>query len=225
MPWCCSWYPQWQHQLHLQTHSYKLKTWKWLLVWVFNLPNFSTRGKIALGIWWHINPHGAYRKLMLHGYFLARDHFHIWQVCTWSYRKRWSLSAWLHFPWLVCDTMAVTFLDMFSRSRSNAKAHPRVLSSSTSGSELPYPIQPCTSLYSMPARPTWPFQSPHGIRNSELAVTAHSWSKYRSLTLSLKPLCGAYRDRKVTTRWPTISFTKMILSEVLQYIYIWLYRA
>ena len=71
---------------------------------------------------------------------------------------------------------------------------------------------------SSPARPTWPFQSPHGIRNSDpgiLAVTARSWSKNRSLTSSLRPLCGAYTDRKVTTCWPTISFTNMILSETL----------
>ena len=65
---------------------------------------------------------------------------------------------------------------------------------------------------------TWSFQSPYGIRISDpgvLAVTARSWSKNRPLTSSLRPLCGAYTDRKVTTRWPTIGFTKMILSETL----------
>ena len=104
---------------------------------------------------------------------------------------------------------------VFPRSRSNARAYSRILSPSTSGSGLPYPIPPCTSLYPVPARPTCPFQSPHGIRNSDagiLAATARSWSKNRSLTSSLKPLCGAYTDRKVTTRWPIMSFTKIILS-------------
>ena len=59
---------------------------------------------------------------------------------------------------------------------------------------------------------------PHGIENSDpgiLAVTARSWSKNGSLTSSLRPLCGAYTDRQVTTRWPPISFTQMILSESL----------
>ena len=73
-------------------------------------------------------------------------------------------------------------------------------------------IPPCTSLY--PARPAWPFQSPHEIRNSNpgfLAVTAPRWSKKRSLTSS-QPLCGAFTHRMVFTCWPTISFTKMILS-------------
>ena len=60
--------------------------------------------------------------------------------------------------------------------------------------------------------------STYGIRNSDtgiLAVTARSWSKNRSLTSSLRPLCGAYTDRKVTTRWPTMSFTKIILLDTL----------
>ena len=46
---------------------------------------------------------------------------------------------------------------MFLRSRMNARAYSRVLSPSTSGSGLPYPIPPCTSLYPVPARPTWLF--------------------------------------------------------------------
>ena len=44
---------------------------------VFKLPNFQARGELALGFCWHINPHIAYKKLMLQGYFLARDHFYI----------------------------------------------------------------------------------------------------------------------------------------------------
>ena len=44
---------------------------------VFKLPNFEARGELALGFWWHINPHVAYKKLMLQSYFLTRDHFYI----------------------------------------------------------------------------------------------------------------------------------------------------
>ena len=44
---------------------------------VFKLPNFEARGELALGFWWHIDPHVAYKKLMLQGYFLASDHFYI----------------------------------------------------------------------------------------------------------------------------------------------------
>ena len=44
---------------------------------VFKLPNFEARGELALGFWRHINPHVADKKLMLQGYFLARDHFYI----------------------------------------------------------------------------------------------------------------------------------------------------
>ena len=118
----------------------------------------------------------------------------------------------------ICVAMSHFLKHVFPRSRSNARAYSRILSPSTSGFSLPYPIPPCTSLYPVPAWPTWLFQSPHGIRNSDagiLAVTARSWSKKRSLTSSLRPLCGAYTDRKVTTCWPTMSFTKMILSETL----------
>ena len=71
----------------------------------------------------------------------------------------------------------------------------------THGSGLPLPTQPCTSLYPLPARPTWPFQFPYGIRNSDpgiLAVTARSWSKNRSLISSVSPLWGSYTDRKIT---------------------------
>ena len=44
---------------------------------VFKLPNLKSRGELVLGFWWHISPHVAYKKQMLQGYFLARDHFHI----------------------------------------------------------------------------------------------------------------------------------------------------
>ena len=44
---------------------------------VLKLPNFKARGEHALGFLWHISPHVAYKKLILQGYFLARDHFYI----------------------------------------------------------------------------------------------------------------------------------------------------
>ena len=75
----------------------KLKTWKYLLVRVFKLPNFKARGE--LGFWWHINPCIPYKKLMLQGYFLARDHFlRMKSICKAT------------FPRLVCDEMAVIVL-------------------------------------------------------------------------------------------------------------------
>ena len=39
---------------------------------VFKLSSFEARGELSLafGFWWHINPHVAYKKLMLQGYFL-----------------------------------------------------------------------------------------------------------------------------------------------------------
>ena len=107
--------------------------------------------------------------------------------------KGWSLSAWL--PFQICtwwDSGHISW-NMFPRSRLNARAYSRVLSPSTSGSGLPYLIPPCTFLCPVPARCTWPFQSPYGIRNSDpviLAVTAPSWSKYRSLTSSLDHFAG-----------------------------------
>ena len=102
--------------------------------------------------------------------------------------------------WLSCFLKHV-----FPRSRSNARAYSRILSPSTSGSGLPYPMPPCTSQYPVPAWHTWPFQSPHGIKNPDagiLAVTARSWSKNRSLTWSLRPLCGAYTDRNSASASP-----------------------
>ena len=75
----------------------KLKTWN--LVRVFKLPNFKARGELVLGFWWHINPPIPYKKLMLQGYFLARDHFlRMKSICEAT------------FPRLLCDEMAVIFL-------------------------------------------------------------------------------------------------------------------
>ena len=78
----------------------------------FKLPNFEARGELKRGFWWHINPHVAYKKLMLWSYCLARDHLHLWQVCAWSYIKRWSHLCGYISP-LVRVEMAVTFLQTY----------------------------------------------------------------------------------------------------------------
>ena len=65
-----------------------------------------------LGFWWHISPHITYKKQMLQGYFLARDHFYICdckfahgptEMDAWSYGKGWSVCM-TTFP-DVCDEM------------------------------------------------------------------------------------------------------------------------
>ena len=67
------------------------------------------------------------------------------------------------FPDLYVMRWQSRFLEhVFPRSRLNARTHSRVLLPSTPSSGLMYAIPPCTSLYPVPARPTWPFQSPHG---------------------------------------------------------------
>ena len=76
---------------------------------IFKLPTFGARGELALGFWWHINPHVAYKKLKLQCYFLARDHFYI---CDKAHGP--SLSARLCSRF-VCDEMAVTFLETCSQ--------------------------------------------------------------------------------------------------------------
>ena len=76
---------------------------------VFRLPNFKTWGELAPGFWWHINPHVACKKLMLH--FLARDHFHIYDKS--AHDSTEMDDVYLHdcVSRLVCDDMAVTFLE------------------------------------------------------------------------------------------------------------------
>ena len=152
---------------------------------VFKLPNFEARGELALGFWRHINPHVTYKKLMLQSYFLARDHFYICDKFAHGPMEKDDVYPRGYVSRLVRNRWLSRFLKhVFPRSRSNARAYSRILSPSISGSGLPYPIPPCTSLYPVPARPTWPFQSPHGIRNSDagiLAVTACSWSLTSSL--------------------------------------------
>ena len=175
------------------------KTWKWLLIW--GSLNFQI-------LRWGVN-----LRLDFGGTSILMSHTRSWccratsspgitftSVTSLSMVLQKRMNVCGYVSWLVHDEIAVTFLEqVFQRSRSNASAYSRVLPPSTSGSSLPYPIPPCTSLYPVPARPTWPFQSPHGIINSDagiLAVTAHSWSKNKSLTSSLRSLWGAYTDRK-----------------------------
>ena len=120
------------------------------------------------------------------------------------------------FPNLYVMRWLSPFLEhVFPRSRLNTRTYSKVLSSSTSGSGLPYPIPPCTSLYPVPARPTWPFQSPHG---SEIQILRSWQSQYQLIKEQVlnpitRPLCWAFTYRMVTTWWSTISFTKMILLE------------
>ena len=105
----------------------KLKSsWKWLLVWESLNFQTKTRHELALGFWWHINPHVAYKKLVLQGYFLARDHFHICDKFAHDPMEKDYLCGCVSR--LVWDGMAVTFLEnVFPSSRWNARAYTRVL--------------------------------------------------------------------------------------------------
>ena len=142
----------------------KLRTsWKWLLIWGSLIFQTWRRGvKLRLDLVAHQSS-CAYKKLILQGYFLTRDHFHVCDRFAHGLRKR-SPSVWLRF--LTCmwwDGCHVSW-NVFPRSRSNARVYSRVLSPSTSGFSLPYLIQTCTSLYLVPALPMWPFQYLLGIR-------------------------------------------------------------
>ena len=77
---------------------------------VFKLPNFKTKGKLALGFWWHINPQVAYMKLMLQGYFLAWDHFYICDKFVHGPTEKDEVYLCGYISQLVRDEMAVTFL-------------------------------------------------------------------------------------------------------------------
>ena len=99
-------------------------------------------GELVLGFWWHINPRVPYKKLMLQGYFLARDHFYICDKFMHGPMQKDEV----YLPGYVSGL--VGFLKhVFQRSRLNARAYSKVLSPSKSGSGLPYPIPPWTSLY------------------------------------------------------------------------------
>ena len=65
---------------------------------VFKFPNFKVRGELALGFWWHVSPLVAYKKLMLQGYFLARDYFYICDKFVHGPTEKNGLSVWLLFP-------------------------------------------------------------------------------------------------------------------------------
>ena len=77
---------------------------------VFKLPNFKARDELALGFWWHINPQIAYKKLMLQGYFLARDHFYICDKFVHGPMEKDEVYLHGYLSQLVSDEMAVTFL-------------------------------------------------------------------------------------------------------------------
>ena len=78
---------------------------------VFKLPNFKARGELALGFWWHISPHIAYKKLMLQGYFLARDHFYICDKFAHGPTEKEEVYLRGYISRLVHDEMTVTFLE------------------------------------------------------------------------------------------------------------------
>ena len=82
---------------------------------VLKLPNFEARGELALGFLWNINPHIAYKKLMLQGYFPARDHFYICDKFAHGPTKKDEVYLCGYVSQLVCDEMAVTFLETCSQ--------------------------------------------------------------------------------------------------------------
>ena len=105
---------------------------------VFKLPNFKAWGELALGfggtpiLMWHT------RSWCCRATSLPRITFTSVKSLNMVLWKG-SLSVWLHF--LTCtwwDGCHVSW-NMFSRSRSNARAYSRVLLSSTFSSSLPYP--------------------------------------------------------------------------------------
>ena len=155
---------------------------------------------------------------MLQGFFLARDHFYICDKFVHGPIERHEVYLHGYLSRLVMRWLSLFLEQVFQRSRLNASAYSGILSPSTSGSGLLYPIPPCTSLYPVPARPTWPFQSPHGMRNSNPGIPgSHSTQliKEQVFNLIIRPLCGAFTHRMVSTCWPIISFPKMILSGTL----------
>ena len=196
----------------------KLKTsWKWLLVW--GSLSFQTLRR------------GVNLRLDFGGTSILMSHTRSW-CCRASslpgitftsvkslhmvLRKRMKSVCMAMFPDLYLMRWLSRFLKhVFPRSRSKARAYSRVLSPSTSGSSLSCPMHfpvssACTAYMAVPIY-TWEQKFNAGI----LAVTVCSWSKNRSLTTSLRPLCRVYTDRNVTTHWLTVSFTKMSLLETL----------
>ena len=80
---------------------------------IIKLPNFEARGELALGFWWHINPHVAYKKLMLQGYFLTKDHFYSCDKFAHGPKENKKDKVYLcgYVSRLVRDEMAGTFLE------------------------------------------------------------------------------------------------------------------
>ena len=78
---------------------------------VFKLPNFEARGELAVGFWWHISPHVAYKKLLLQGYFLARDHFYICDKFAHGPTEKDEVSLHGYVSQFVCNEVVVTFLE------------------------------------------------------------------------------------------------------------------
>ena len=66
--------------------------------------------ELALVFWWHINPHIAYKKLMLQGFFLARDHFYICDKFVHGPIEKDEVYLHGSLSRPVRDEMAVTFL-------------------------------------------------------------------------------------------------------------------
>ena len=83
------------------------------------------KDELALRFWWHINPHVAYKKLMLQGYFLARDHFYICDKFMHDHTEK--DEVYLHdcVSQLVHDEMAVTFLETCSQETGRMLGHTR----------------------------------------------------------------------------------------------------
>ena len=71
---------------------------------VFKLPNFEARGELALEFWRHI------KKLMLQGYFLARDHFYICDKFAHGPTEKDEVYLRGYVSQLVRDEMAVMLL-------------------------------------------------------------------------------------------------------------------
>ena len=78
---------------------------------VFKLPNFDVRGELALGFWWHISPHVAYKKLMLQGFFLTRVHLYIFDKFAHGPTEKNEVYLRSYVSLLVGDEMAVMFLE------------------------------------------------------------------------------------------------------------------
>ena len=192
---CYSWYPQWQHQLQLQTHLHvswrPVNNYSWwslsfqTLRWGMNLCLYFGRTSILISL----TRSWCCRVSSLPGITFTS----VTSLCMVLSKVMRSICM-ATFPDLYVMRWLSRFLEhVFQRSRLNDSTYSRILSPWTSGSGLLYRIPPCTSLYPEPARPTWPFQSPHGMRNSNpgiLAVTAPNWSKKRSLTSSLDHSVG-----------------------------------